>query len=104
MYRLFKSLVVLAILAGALAACAPAIADADAAPAGVPATSPASSDDQAVLVDHVEVEVGVGSPIPVNVIVDGSFPDTGAQIGGIKQRIEGFEVQITLSTISRSDS
>jgi hypothetical protein len=103
-FKSLKSLFVLVMLAGVLAACAPAIADANAVPTSAPTTSPASSHDQAVPVDHVEVEVGVGSPIPVNVIVDGSFPDTCAQIGEIKQRVENFNVQITLSTISRSDS
>ncbi len=66
--------------------------------------TPALPNDPVVQVDYVEVEVGVGSPIPVNVIVDGSFPDTCAQIGEIKQRVENFNIQIALSTISRSGS
>jgi len=39
-----------------------------------------STDQQHITVDQVEVEVGVGSPIPVHVIVSGSLPDPCSQV------------------------
>jgi hypothetical protein len=57
---------------------------------------------QLVDVDQVEAEVGVGSPIPVQVTVSGNLPDTCAQIELVQQRQEGSTFHITLSTIPSS--
>lgn len=57
---------------------------------------------QLVEVTHVEAEVGVGSPIPVQVTVSGNLPDTCAQIELVQQRLEGSTFHITLSTIPSS--
>jgi hypothetical protein len=54
---------------------------------------------QAVDVDHVEVEVGVGSPNPVHVIISGNLPDTCAQIELVEQQQAGSDFRIRLSTI-----
>jgi hypothetical protein len=50
-----------------------------------------------IKVDHVEIQVGVGSPIPVAVVVDGNFPDTCAQIADLRQQQEGNRFTLTLS-------
>jgi hypothetical protein len=53
-----------------------------------------------VKVDHVEVQVGVGSPIPVTILMDGNFPDTCAQIANLHQQQEGNQFMLTLTTSS----
>lgn len=69
------------------------------------ATAPAATPNGAreVQVDHVEVQVGVGSPIPVSLLIDMSFPDTCAQIADLHQQQEGNQFKLTLTTVSRSD-
>jgi len=49
-----------------------------------------------VPVEHVEVQVGVGSPIPVDTLVSGTWPDLCAQLAEVRQRVEDFQVEITL--------
>jgi hypothetical protein len=48
-------------------------------------------------IDDVQVEVGVGSPIPVHVIVSGSLPDTCAQVeySEIQQDASNFIIQLS---------
>lgn len=57
---------------------------------------------QPLTVDHVEVEVGVGSPIPVHVNVSGSLPDTCSQIGYTEIKQDGSNFIVTLSAVSSS--
>lgn len=57
---------------------------------------------QAVDIDQVEVEVGVGSPIPVQAIVSGNLPDTCAQIALSQIQQDGSNFHIILSTIPSS--
>jgi hypothetical protein len=54
---------------------------------------------QPVDVGQVEVEVGVGSPIPVHLNVSGNLPDSCAQIKFTEIRQEGTNFMITLSTV-----
>ena len=51
---------------------------------------------QPVTVDHVEVEVGVGSPIPVHVIVSGNLPDPCSQVEHTEIKQDGSNFIITL--------
>lgn len=48
-------------------------------------------------VEHVEVQVGIGSPIPVNILVSGTWPDLCAQLAEVQQRIEDFTITVTLT-------
>lgn len=57
---------------------------------------------QAVSVDQVVVEVGVGSPIPVHVIVNGNLPDTCAQVDYVEQKWDGSSIILTLSSVPSS--
>ena len=57
---------------------------------------PSSSGYQSVTVDQVEVEVGVGSPIPVYVIVTGNLPDPCSQIEQTEIKQDGTNFIITL--------
>lgn len=52
-----------------------------------------------VQVDQVQVEIGVGSPIPVQVLVSGNLPDTCAQIALLQQKQVGSNFEISLSTV-----
>lgn len=45
---------------------------------------------------HVAIDIGVGSPIPVDAIVSGEWPDLCAQLAQITQRFEGNTFEITL--------
>lgn len=47
-------------------------------------------------VQDITVQIGVGSPIPVDVFVSGSWPDLCAQLASIDQRFEGTRVEISL--------
>src|SRR5688572_12077128 len=55
---------------------------------------------QPVQVDQVKAEVGVGSPIPVQVTVTGNLPDTCAQIELVQQKQDGSHFEITMSTVT----
>jgi len=84
----------LALLSLALGACATVRAAGESAapapgsgPAGVPA-----------VIDAVNVEIGVGSPLPVMLVVDSSFPDECAQIVAVQQQVVDGEFQVTLTT------
>jgi Tol biopolymer transport system component len=52
---------------------------------------------QSVIVDQVEVEVGVGSPIPIHVKVSGNLPDICSQVEHTEIRQDGSNFIITLS-------
>lgn len=47
-------------------------------------------------VQHVQVEVGVGSPIPVDAVVAGFWPGLCAQLAEVRQNVTGFEFDISL--------
>ena len=84
----------LALLALWLAGCAPTSAP-SATPTALADPAPAG---QRAAVDAVNVEIGVGSPIPVNVMVDASFPDSCAQVASMEQNFAGSAFDIALTT------
>lgn len=47
-------------------------------------------------VANVTIDVGVGSPIPVDAFVSGEWPDLCAQLAQITQRLQGKTFEITL--------
>ena len=49
-----------------------------------------------VAVEDVRVEVGVGSPIPVEVVMDGEWPDPCAQLAEVRQAISGDQIEISI--------
>lgn len=49
-----------------------------------------------VTVDRVEVEVGVGSPIRVEVVASGTWPDLCAQIAEVQSSVTGFHIDVTV--------
>jgi len=66
------------------------------APTPVVSYDSVSDDYQPISVDEVEVEVGVGSPIPVHVIVSGSLPDPCSQVEYTEIKQDGSNFIITL--------
>ena len=63
----------------------------------------APEEDNLIAVERVEVQVGVGSPIPVEIVASGTWPDLCAQIAEVKSEIDGFEIDVTLLA-SKSES
>lgn len=56
------------------------------------------SSERAMQVADVQVQVGVGSPLPVDIFVSGAWPDLCAQLSEIRQRIDGFTIAVTILT------
>lgn len=103
MWRRFIGLSLLGLLALALAGCAPLwftpvyVEGGPSQPDVSLIEQPSSLTDlRPIEVTHVHLEVGVGSPIPVDIFVSGSWPDLCAQIAVIEQRITGSDIDITL--------
>jgi hypothetical protein len=67
-------------------------------------TTPTVSLMEPAVIDQVEVEIGVGSPIPVSVDVSGNFPSTCAQIGEVTQELQGQEIWINILTNTPNES
>ena len=59
-------------------------------------STPAAAGLRLLTVANVTVDVGVGSPIPVDAVVSGEWPDLCAQLAQITQRYEGKNFDITL--------
>ena len=66
-------------------------------PTPVESYDPAPAGYQPIIVDQVEVEVGVGSPIPVHVMVSGKMPDPCSQVEYTEIKQDGSNFIITLS-------
>ncbi len=49
-----------------------------------------------VPVEQVDVQTGVGSPISVNIVASGSWPDRCAQLTEVQQNIENSTIMLTL--------
>ena len=58
--------------------------------------TPAAAGLRPLTVANVTVDVGVGSPIPVDAFVSGEWPDLCAQLAQVTQRYEGKTFDITL--------
>ncbi len=68
-----------------------------------PRTRPAPADEEGSLeernlisVEHVGVQVGEGSPIPVEIVASGTWPDLCAQIAEVQSKVDGFQIDITV--------
>lgn len=60
-----------------------------------PAENPAG-ELRPLSVEGLVVEVGVGSPIPVEVVASGSWPDLCAQLAEVSQQVSGDRFEISL--------
>lgn len=48
-------------------------------------------------VESLVVDVGIGSPIPVEVVASGTWPDLCAQLAAVSQQVDGNRIEISLS-------
>lgn len=95
MKRSILRLLALLVLSGLLlVACGPTLLQSLAAPA----PEATNSDGVPVMVAHVGVEVGVGSPIPVDIMIAGSWPHLCSQLQSVTQVVEGRTIRIDLET------
>ena len=96
---------VLALLIVALAACAPiptgssvnSTALPTTAPTAAPTNIPPSSELPLIKVASVEVQIGVGSPIPVDAFISAELPDLCAQLAAVEVTQTGLTFEITMS-------
>ena len=111
MSRLIKLQIVLVLLVFALAACLPTaissvsgtkptvvVETVEAMPAeatAIPTT--AAVDLPSLKVSHVQIEIGVGSPIPVDAFISAELPDICAQLADVKMIHIDFTFDIALS-------
>ena len=49
-----------------------------------------------IAIEHVGVQAGVGSPIPVEIVASGTWPDLCSQIASVESSINGFNIDITV--------
>ena len=64
-----------------------------------PATENSAGDLRPLVVEGLVVDVGVGSPIPVEVVASGTWPDLCAQLAEVRQQVSEnrFEIEILAS-------
>jgi hypothetical protein len=61
-----------------------------------PTAASAEATLRPIAVSNVTVDVGAGSPIPVDAFVSGEWPDLCAQLAQITQHFEGNTIELTL--------
>ena len=78
-----------------------------ASPSGEPPTpvisgAPAGPYLQPLVVENVQVEVGIGSPLPVDIVASGTWPSLCSQIAEVKSQVDGFQIDyvVLASTVS----
>jgi hypothetical protein len=81
-----------------MSACSPAAIASSAAQAPTPLESSglAPRPTKPVIVKNVEVVVGIGSPLPVEIVVGGSWPSLCSQITDVQSSIKDFQIDITI--------
>jgi len=100
MFQSIKTYLGLTVIALMLGACAPADAVIVSASTGV-APTPVASAFKLMPVAAVQIEIGIGSPIPVDAFISAELPDTCAQLAEVRVERKPFEFQISLeSTVS----
>ena len=96
MFQSIKTYLALALIGLSIGACMPAEA-AIATSSGI-APTPVVSMLKAMSVADVHIDIGIGSPIPVDAFISGELPDTCAQLAEVKVEQTQFEFQISVLT------
>ena len=93
----FLSLILLPFVL-VLSACSPAAVATSSGeqPAPGAVNEPASSGTQPVIVQNVEVATGIGSPLPVEVVVSGTWPSLCSQIADVRSSSDDFNIDISI--------
>jgi hypothetical protein len=111
MFRLTRFKIVLVLVASALSACAPTavssvsgtkptalVETVEATLKGATATPIAAAVELPRLKVHdVQMQIGVGSPIPVDAFISAELPDICAQLAEVRLTQKNFTFEITLS-------
>lgn len=93
-----KILTIVSLIVLLLNACSPLtiVRSSGEQPAPVEETVSQAAGHQPVNIDHVGFQVGVGSPIPVEIVASGTWPDLCSQIAEVQSQTNGFEIDITI--------
>ena len=59
-------------------------------------TSQSTDSLQEIQVEDVQIQIGVGSPIPVDIFVSGTWPGLCAQVAEIRQQMNGEQIDISI--------
>ena len=100
MFRLIKFQFVFVVVVLALGACAPAQAESSTStvvPVTAPTSAPAAVTLPEMKVHDVQMQIGVGSPIPVDAFISAELPDSCAQLGEVKVTQKNLTFDIALS-------
>ena len=62
-----------------------------------PTPTAVESGTRPIQITDVQVQIGVGSPIPVDVVASGDWPDLCAQLASVTQQFSGDRVEISLN-------
>ncbi len=62
----------------------------------VPTPTVAEAATRPIQIADVQVQIGVGSPIPVEVVASGTWPDLCAQVAQVEQRLSGTRFEIVI--------
>ena len=65
---------------------------------------PVVRDFRPIQVEAVQVEIGVGSPIPVDIFISGSWPDLCAQLAQVNQAINGNRITVDILASPASEN
>jgi hypothetical protein len=103
MFRSTKIQLVLVLLVFALAACAPAVSGpvtgqvvSTVVPAAMPTSTPIAAALPEMKVSNVQMQIGIGSPIPVDAFISAELPDICAQLAEVTVTQKDFGFDITL--------
>lgn len=108
MFQSVKHILAIAFLGLSAAACSPSMTPpavaviATKSPAVAP--TPVVTALQLMNVADVHVDIGVGSPIPVDAFISAELPDICAQLAEVKVERSQFEFQISLLTTSSTEA
>ena len=104
-FRILAWIVVLPVL---LLACSSQAAQPTSQPIHYTLTPPQPTSPPVQLreipVADVSIQIGVGSPIPVNAFVSGSWPDLCAQLAEVHQEIKGSTIEIRLLATPKNET
>lgn len=66
-------------------------------PNGVPTSETPVLDERSMIqVEDVNVRIGQGSPIPVDIVISGTWPDLCAQISDVHSVVKDFQIEVTI--------
>lgn len=98
--RIYRVSSVFVLVVLTLAACQPLtqIAYVEGGPTQPVVDVTSAADARPMVVQDVQIQIGLGSPMPVDIFVSGTWPGLCAQLSDIQQRINSFTIDVTIRT------